>query len=515
MIPHSILAYLTAHAEQNGEHTAVICGEQSISYRELFERSARCHGALQALGLVPGDRVALVISDGPEWITAFLGITSLGAIAVLCSTLLKAAELAYILNDSGAKAAIITPEQRETLLAAWSDAPALQTVLLAGDTTAANVRLASFEQMLESAAPASPAELAAETPACILYTSGSTGEPKGVVHRHSDLSYTIERVGRSLFGIRPADRLFSSSRLFFAYGFGNSFSLPLGLGATSILCRERPTPPIIAQVFARYRPTIFFAVPAVYRALLEYRRQGHPLETGSLRFCVSAGESLPAQLYHEWKAATGLDIIDAIGSTELLYVFISNQLDNIRPGSSGLPIEGYEVRLLNVAGQVIEGAGRGDLYIKGASALPYYWNKPEKTAETLRAGWVKTGDVYRRDDAGYYWFEGRSDDLFKASGMWVVPGEVEEALCNHPAVLEAAVVAEPSEDGTNLTAAYVVLRPGEIVESAALKAHVAALLPRYKQPKRIYFLAQLPRTVTGKLQRYKLREQAAKQRTND
>ncbi|MCI0388908.1 MAG: benzoate-CoA ligase family protein [Acidobacteria bacterium] len=512
MIPNSILEYLITHAEQNGERTAIICGDQSISYSELIERSTRFGGALQALGITHGDRVALVMADGPEWVVAFLGIIGQGAIAVLCSTMLKATELVYVLNDSGAKAAIITPEQSATLLAVWENAPALQKVLLACGEASPKEKFISFEQLLEAAPPvqpSAPAEIDPETPACILYTSGSTGEPKGAVHRHSDFPFGIEKAGRNLFEVTPDDRLFSSSRLFFAYGLGNSLSLPLGLGATSILCRERPTPPVIAEVFARYKPTIFFAVPAVFRALLEYRRNGNTLETSSIRFCVSAGESLPAQIYNDWKEATGLDTIDAIGSTELLYMFISNRRDCIRPGSSGLPIEGYEARLLDNNGRVIEGAGRGDLYVKGASALLYYWNKPEKTAETIRDGWVKTGDVYRRDEEGFYWFEGRSDDIFKSSGMWVSPGEVEEALCTHSAVLEAAVIPELDEDGTNLTAAYIVLRPDETAGtpmSDALKQHAATLLPRYKQPKRIYFLDQLPRTATGKLQRYKLRK---------
>jgi benzoate-CoA ligase family protein len=510
--PRSIIDYVIANASQNGARPAVICGGHSISYRELIDQSANCRGALQALGIERGDRVALVMSDGPEWVLALIGIISLGAIAVPCSTLAKSAELTYILNDCGAKAAIITPEQFDNMMAAWQNAPALQTVLLAGaDASQEEESLLRFERLLAEAAPAPMVEFDAETIALILYTSGSTGQPKGAVHRHGDFPVIIERCGRSVYEITPRDRLFSSSRLFFAYGLGNSFSLPLGLGATSILCRERPSPPVIAQILANDKPTVFFAVPAVFRALLEYRRQGNEIETDSLRFCVSAGESLPALIFHEWKEATGLDIIDGIGSTELFYMFISNRCDDVRPGSSGVPIDGYEIRLIDELGGIIDGAGRGDLYVKGASALPCYWNKPEKTAETITAGWVKTGDVYRRDEGGFYWFEGRSDDLFKSSGLWVSPGEVEAALCSHPSVLEAAVIAEPSEDGTNLVAAYIVLRPGIATDSEIadeLKSHASGLLPRYKQPKRIYFLDQLPRTATGKMQRFKLRERS-------
>jgi benzoate-CoA ligase family protein len=343
----------------------------------------------------------------------------------------------------------------------------------------------------------------------MLYTSGSTGTPKGVVHSHGDISYTIEKAGRQAYGITNGDRLFSSSRLFFAYGLGNSFSFPLGLGATSILCRERPKPELIAKVFAQQRPTIFFGVPPVFRALLEYRRQGHPLDTSSLRYCASAGEALPARIFHEWLNETGLQILDALGSTELLQAFIANPFDRISPGSSGLPVPGYEVRLVDEAAQTVNGAGRGELQVRGGSAFSCYWNRPEETAETKRDGWVKTGDVYRRDEAGFYWHEGRSDDTFKSKGMWISPLEIEEVLCAHDAVLEAAVVPVPDADGTNVVSACVVLRPELAADQGMidrLKAEAGAKLPRYKRPEQIYFLKELPRTATGKIQRFKLRE---------
>jgi benzoate-CoA ligase len=510
-VKHSLMEYIDFYAEQYADQIAILYEEQAISYRELAQLTAQCRRLLSALGVNAGDRVALVMCDCPEWIVAFLGALSLGAIAVPCSTMLKPAELVYLLNDSGVKIAIITPDQAETMQAAWADTPALETVLLAQGEPTQTAGMISFGQLLMEAEPAPPAQVSSESLAFILYTSGSTGAPKGAVHRHGDIPYTIETYGRRVLGVKPGDRLFSSSRLFFAYGLGNSLSFPLGLGATSILCRERPTPPIIAEIFARFRPAIFFGVPATYRALLEYRRQGNQLDTTSLSFGVSAGESLPAQIYHEWKATTGLEVLDGIGSTELLHIFISNRRDQLRAGSSGLPVEGYEVKLLDERGQVIAGAGSGDLYVKGASAFAYYWNKPEKTAETIRDGWVKTGDVYRRDEEGFYWFEGRSDDMFKSSGMWVSPIEVEEALCAHPSVLEAAVVAETGPDGTNQVAAYVVLRAGvapndETAEQ--IKAQITATLPRYKCPRQIYFIEQLPRTATGKVQRFKLRAKA-------
>jgi benzoate-CoA ligase family protein len=345
----------------------------------------------------------------------------------------------------------------------------------------------------------------------VLYTSGSTGQPKGAVHRHGHMPWTVESVARKVYGLKPDDRLFSVPRLFFAYGLGNSLSVPLGGGASTILLSERPSPALIAEVFAQYRPTIFFGVPTVFRMLLEHVRQGNTLDTSSLRFAVSAGEVLPLATWNEWKALTGSEILETIGTTELLHAFIHNYRERNRPGSSGEVLEGYQCRLIDDGGHVVEGAGRGHLHVRGGSAITYYLNKPEKTAETIRDGWVRTGDVYRRDADGFFWFEGRSDDLFKCSGMWVSPAEVEEAVARHPAVLEAAVIAEADETGGTIAAAYVMLRPGHIAGSALeeeIKAEAAKTLPRFKHPKRIHFMEQLPRTPTGKVQRFKLREMA-------
>jgi len=502
----SIIDCLSESASRGPGRTVLFHGDRQYSFRELEQDSAKCRGALQALGVGFGDCVALVTSDGPEMVVAMLGVMGLGAIAAPCSTMLKPAELAYIFNDCGARCAVVTPDQVANVLEAQAQAPALRTILVAGGEALPGT--SSFADALRAAEPVTVAAFAADTPCLILYTSGSTGAPKGAVHRHGHLPVTVECMGRNVYELTPDDRLFSSSRLFFAYGLGNSFSFPIATGAAAVLCGERPTPTLIASIFERYRPTIFFGVPAVFRALLESMRAGQRFDTRSLRFCVSAGESLPANTWHEWKTATGVDILETIGTTELLYGFISNYQDRIRPGSSGLAVKGYEVRLLDGQGQVVVGAGRGDLTVRGGSAIPYYLNKPDKTAESIRDGWVRTGDVYRRDEDGFYWFEGRSDDLFKSSGMWVSPGEVEDAICVHPAVLEAAVVAEVDPGGVNVVAAFVALRPGHAPGEALadeIKAQTSTVLPRYKRPQRIHFMEQLPRTATGKVQRFKLR----------
>ena len=506
----SIIDYLAEQAQRSPDHPLLYYRDQTLAVGQLERETAKCRGALRELGVGSGDRVALMMSDCPDMVVAMLGVMGLGAIAVPCSTMLRPAELAYIFGDSGARCAIVTPEQIDNVLAARAQAPSLAAVLVANGQAVPGTT--SFADALAKAAPAALAEFAADTPCLILYTSGSTGSPKGAVHRHRHLSYTVECMARNVYELTSADRMFSSSRLFFAYGFGNSFSFPLGTGAAAILCSERPTAALIASIFERYRPTIFYGVPAIFRALLEHVRQGHELATGSLRFCVSAGENLPASTWHEWKTATGVDILETIGTTELLHGVISSYKDRIRPGSSGVPVEGYEIRLLDAQGAVVEGAGRGDLHVRGGSAIPYYLNKPDKTAELIRDGWIRTGDVYRRDDEGFYWFEGRSDDLFKSSGMWVSPGEVEEILCGHPAVLEAAVIAETDAAGANVVAAYVALRPGQSADdplAEQIKEHAAKSLPRYKRPQRIHFMDQLPRTATGKVQRFKLRARSA------
>jgi len=489
----SIIDYLAEHARRSPDRPVVHYRDRQVSFRELEERSARCRGALSALGVKPGDRVALVMSDCPEMMIAMLGAMGAGAIVVPCSTMLKPAELEYMLQDSGAKLVIVTPEHLDNAKAAKAS-----RIVVAPD---------EFNALLDKAPPAPPGKVDRDTPCLILYTSGSTGSPKGAVHLHDHLPETIERVARKVYELGPEDRIFSSSRLFFAYGLGNSFSFPIGMGCSVILCSERPTPPLIADLFKRHKPTVFFAVPAVFRGLVEYARQGNKLETGSIKFCVSAGEVLPVATWNEWKEVSGVEIIETIGTTELLHAFIHNFRGRNRPGSSGIPLEGYQIKLTDQDDKVVQGAGRGNLHVKGRSAIPYYLNKPEKTAELIRDGWVKTGDIYRRDDEGFYWFEGRSDDLFKCSGMWVSPGEVEEAVITHPAVLEAAVVAKPDPNWGETPCAFVTLKDGAQAEPAEIIAFCRERMARFKAPRHVIF-GPLPKTSTGKIQKFVLRERA-------
>ena len=482
----SLLHYLAEHAARSPDRVAMHFRDRTFTYREVEEAAARCRGALAAHGVRGGERVALLMSDSPEMIFAFLGVIGAGAIAVPCNTLLPTDALAYVLKDSGAKLTVVSAEHAANAKAAGAARVVNGNALLEGKPAA----MAAFDR---------------DTPCLVVYTSGSTGQPKGAVHAHGHLACPVEAVAKNVYDLNPDDRLFSAPRLYFAYGLGNSVLVPLGAGASTILLPERPTPALVAEVFRKYRPTIFFGVPTMFRMLIEYVRQGNALDTSSLRFSTSAGEVLPTATWNEWKEITGSEILESIGTTELLYAFMHNQPGHNRPGSAGKVLEGYECRLEDEAGTVIRGPGRGNLLVRGGSAITHYLNNPHKSAQTIHDGWVRTGDVFRRDADGYYFFEGRSDDLFKCSGMWVSPFEVEEAVARHPAVLEVAVIAEPDATGATIPAAYVILRPGMAAAEAEIMEQAAKTLPRFKQPKRVHFVAELPRTPTGKLQRFKLR----------
>ncbi|HYH86601.1 MAG TPA: benzoate-CoA ligase family protein [Pyrinomonadaceae bacterium] len=508
----NLVEYVFRGARESGrdQRPAILCEDRQLTYEQLLRQVKKFGGALKSLGVGPGDRVAIVAADCPEFVAAFLGTLAVGAVAVPASTLMSPQEMQYVLDHSGARAAVVTSEQLGKLQGIRRNLPRLESVLLVGGEGEGTK---GFVETLAGADESEIEPLDDDTLAFILYTSGSTGRPKGAMHTHRNLPYTVETYCKHVLRPTPEDRLFSSSRLFFAYGLGNSLSFPLASCATSVLCKERPTPQIIASVFERHRPTIFFGVPAVFRALLEYAASGGALDTSSINLCVSAGEKLPERIFREWEELTGLPILDGIGSTEMLQMFISNRRGEVRVGSSGREVPGYEAKILNESGHEVTGEGEGALWIKGLSACAGYWNEPEKTAEAIKGEWVRTGDIYRRDAEGFYWFEGRGDDMFKVKGMWVSPVEVEDALLSCPDVLETAVVPRADADGLNSIVAFVVLKSASAgVEGieAKLKAHAAAQLPPYKRPTEFRFNDALPRTATGKTQRFKLREELAK-----
>ena len=452
------------------------------------------------------------MSDSPDLIVALLAVMGLGAIAVPCSTIVNGDELAYMISDPQPRCVIVSTDQLANFTAAKPMLSSVPTILTMGPDAPSD--WTDLSAAADAAPPSEPVALDPEAVAVILYTSGTTGHPKGAVHRHRDLPYVVEASGRGMFKIGPDDCIFSTARMFFSYGFSNSLSFPLAFGARCVLSNARPTPQLIADVLSRHHPTVLFGVPAIYRGLLEHHRAGHALDTHALRLCVTGGEKLAPQLFRDWKALTGTDLLDMIGTTEVMYGFIGTRPGRARPGSSGEPIPGYDVKLVDDAGATIATAGTGNLLVRGASIASHYWNKPGKAV--LQDGWLRTGDIYRRDAEGYYFFEGRSDDLFKSSGLWVAPTEVEDALCGHPAVLEAAVVSLPDRDGGFASVAHVALRAGwarNDATAAAIAAHAAGVLPRHKRPRTVRFVDALPRTATGKIQRVKLREAFALEST--
>jgi benzoate-CoA ligase family protein len=493
---------------------AILYEHREIEYSELCDETIRVAEVLNGLDIQGGDRVAILLADSPEFIASFVAIVSLGAIAVPINLALRREDQLFILKDCGARAAIVESSSMPVLIGEADASPELHDMLVvrrAGDSQISSVRGMNVQDFVSAkgVSEAPHAEAALDSDAFILYTSGSTGEPKGAVHSQADIFYTNETYCREVLTLREGDRLFSSSRLPFAYGLGNAFTFPLLNGFTTVLCREKPAPAVVSEVFTGYRPTIFFGVPVVYRMLLEHHRSVAPLDTSSLRLCVSAGEALPAQLGEEWEKTFGVQVLDGIGSTELLHMFMSNHDGEVRYGSSGQLLQGYDARLVDHEGAVTEAGEVGNLWIRGASAASRYWQRLETTAQTFVDGWTRTGDLYRCDENGFWWHMGRSDDCFKPTGQWVSPIEVESVLVRHAGVRAAAVVEGFDKDGLSCVCAFLVLTDGHDPNSAErdLRALCESALPRFKQPRRYYFVSELPYTATGKVQRFKLREQ--------
>lgn len=518
------------------DRDAILYEQRRITYADLRDQTLAIARVLSALEVKRGDRVALMLNDSPEFIAAFIAICSYGAIAVPINMALRLDEQQAILNDCTANFAFIEEDLRNAMLAyANSKVPNLFSAVVVGrgegiHSTRADSAEPAEEQetlsirilflaklLLDSLQRPTPDFPPSEgdQPSFILYTSGSTGEPKGAVHRQSDIFYTNETYCCEVLNLRDGDRLFSSSRLPFAYGLGNGFTFPLLNGCTTILCREKPSPKVIGKILTEYKPTIFFAVPVVYSLLLADQKD-RPVQTpdsaldcSSLRLCISAGEALPAAIGEDWEKTFALPVLDGIGSTEMLHMWMSNHEGEIVYGSSGKLLRGYEARLLDPEGKPTPSGMEGNLWVKGASAAIGYWERTETTAATFVDGWVRTGDLYRRDSNGFWFHMGRSDDCFKSSGQWVSPVEVEGVLLRHQGVSRVAVVEDFDAEGLPCACAFVVRDEAARDETALeiqLREFARPALARFKQPKRYVFVDELPYTATGKIQRFKLRE---------
>jgi 4-hydroxybenzoate-CoA ligase len=488
---------------------AFIDPNETLSYGELSARSNRMANLLATYGVARESRVALLLLDTVDFPVAFWGAIKAGVVPVCLNTLLTSEQYTYILGDSRAKALIVSAPLLPVVQPILGRLPFLRHVFVAGGEPPA-FALSFRSELGFQRTETTLADTCCDETAFWLYSSGSTGMPKGARHVHSSPMETARLTGQTCLGMREDDLVYSAAKLFFAYGLGNAMTFPLSVGATAVLRPERPTPELVFATLKQHQPTFFFAVPTLYAAMLAYP-QGTPENSSRrLRICVSAGEALPAEVGKAFAARFGVDILDGVGSTEMLHQYVCNSPGALKYGTSGRAVPGYEIRLVDEKGHDVADGEVGEMLVKGPSAADGYWNQREKSRATFEGGWTRSGDKYTRDADGFYTYQGRTDDMFKVSGIWVSPFEVESALIGHAAVLEAAVVPKQDADGLLKPKAFVVLKPGQTAGNGLLeelKEHVKARAGMWKYPRWIELVDGLPKTATGKIQRFKLREQ--------
>lgn len=504
---------LDRHVEAgDGARLAITGVGGPLTYAQLLDRVQRTAAGLRELGLQPEQRLVMFMADSPEFVAVYLAAMRIGAVPVPVSTMLHADGLAELLRDSRARMLAVTPQFFGLVAEATAAAPELQGVLAAGGGPPAAatvpVPVHDLDALLAAAVPlAAVYPTTTDFPAFWLYTSGTTGKSKGAMHRHGSVRVVCETYGTQVLGIRTEDRCLSAAKAFFAYGLGNSLLFPLSAGAATVLEPAPARPEVVAQRVREYGVTLFFAGPTFFATML---RAGLPADAlAGIRLAASAGEALPAALYQRWTSYFGVDILDGLGMTEMLHIFLSNREGQVRPGTTGVAVPGYELKILDEAGAAVPVGTAGTLFVRGESAANGYWSSYEASRLVFQGNWLRTGDTYVQDTDGYYICLGRTGDMLKASGVWVSPAEVEDRLLAHEAVAQAIVVAGLDPDGLEKPVAYVVLRPGAAATEAELIEFCRAGLPTYKRPRRVVFADAYPTTATGKIRRVALREMAA------